>query len=127
MPRITLDLDSSLQSTQRRAGGTAVGFNKNKKGARSYDPRGCTVAQTGQELTFPIAPVTPMTRRAPRSLSSNAWSEPREATRREVRKVRPFFSDEILSALYEQDVEFSTSVPPERFAELKQMLEGRQR
>ena len=33
-----------------RAEGTAVGFNKKKKGARSYYPLFCTVAQTGQVL-----------------------------------------------------------------------------
>ncbi len=38
LPRITLDFDGSVQSTKRRAEGTAVGFNKKKKGARSYYP-----------------------------------------------------------------------------------------
>ena len=52
LPRITLDFDGSVQSTKRRAEGTAVGFNKKKKGARSYYPLFCTVAQTGQVLTF---------------------------------------------------------------------------
>ena len=33
--RITLDFDGSVQSTKRRAQGTAVGFNKKRKGARS--------------------------------------------------------------------------------------------
>jgi hypothetical protein len=48
--RITLDFDGSVLSTQRRAEGTAVGFNQKKKGARSYYPLFCTVAQTGQVL-----------------------------------------------------------------------------
>ena len=34
--RVTLDFDGSVQSTQRKAEGTAVGFNKKRKGARSY-------------------------------------------------------------------------------------------
>ena len=38
LARITLDFDGSVQSTQRKAEGTAVGFNKKKKGARSYYP-----------------------------------------------------------------------------------------
>ena len=46
--RVTLDFDGSVQSTTRHAEGTAVGFNKKKKGARSYYPLLCTVAQTGQ-------------------------------------------------------------------------------
>jgi hypothetical protein len=36
LARITLDFDGSVRSTTRRAEGTAVGFNKKKKGARSY-------------------------------------------------------------------------------------------
>jgi hypothetical protein len=35
-----------VQSTKRHAEGTAVGFNKEKKGARSYYPLFCTVAAT---------------------------------------------------------------------------------
>jgi hypothetical protein len=46
--RLTLDFDGSVLSTNRHAEGAAVGFNKTKKGARSYYPLFCTVAQTGQ-------------------------------------------------------------------------------
>ena len=45
----------------------------------------------------------------------------------EVRMDSAFFSDEIVTALYEQGVEFTISVPFERFVELKQMIERRQR
>ena len=38
LPRLTLDFDGSVLSTTRKAQGTAVGFNKKKKGARSYLP-----------------------------------------------------------------------------------------
>jgi hypothetical protein len=37
--RVTLDFDGSVIGTGRRAEGTAVGFNRNKKGQRSYYPR----------------------------------------------------------------------------------------
>ena len=47
---VTLDFDGSVLSTGRHAEGSAVGFNKNKKGARSYYPLFCTVAQTDQVL-----------------------------------------------------------------------------
>ena len=43
LSRITLDFDGSVQSTTRRAEGTAVGFNKKKKGARK---RGRPVTET---------------------------------------------------------------------------------
>jgi hypothetical protein len=48
LTRITLDFDGSVCSTRRRAEGTAVGFNCNRKGERSYYPLLCTVAQSGQ-------------------------------------------------------------------------------
>jgi hypothetical protein len=48
LPRLTLDFDGSVQSTKGHAEGTAVGFNKAEKGARSYYPLFCIVAQTGQ-------------------------------------------------------------------------------
>ncbi len=50
LSRVTLDFDGSVLSTGRHAEGTAVGFNKQKKGARSYYPLFCTVAQTDQVL-----------------------------------------------------------------------------
>ena len=50
LPSITLDFDGSVLSTKRHTEGTAVGFNKHKKGARSYYPLFCTVAQTCQAL-----------------------------------------------------------------------------
>src|SRR5262249_47454196 len=52
LARITLDFDGTVQSTTRNAEGTAVGYNKKKKGARSYYPLLCTIAQTSQVLNF---------------------------------------------------------------------------
>ncbi len=52
LPRITLDFDGSVQYTKGHAQGTAVGYCKRKKGARSYYPLFCTVAQSGQVLDF---------------------------------------------------------------------------
>jgi hypothetical protein len=45
LSRLTMDFDGSVQSTNGHAEGAAVGYNKNKKGARSYYPLFCTVAQ----------------------------------------------------------------------------------
>ena len=50
LARLTLDFDGSVLSTGRFAEGTAVGFNRKKKGQRSYYPLFCTIAQTGQVL-----------------------------------------------------------------------------
>ena len=45
----------------------------------------------------------------------------------EVRMDSAFFSDQIVSALQEEGIEFTISVPFERFAELKQMIHARSR
>ena len=39
-----------MLTTRRHAEGTAMGFNRKRKGARSYYPLFCTVAQTSQFL-----------------------------------------------------------------------------
>ena len=47
---VTLVFNGSVLSTGHHAEGTAVGFNKTNKSARSYYPLFCTVAQTDQVL-----------------------------------------------------------------------------
>jgi hypothetical protein len=128
--RVTLDFDGSVLSTQRRAEGTAVGFNKKKKGARSYYPLFCTIAQTGQVLDFLFRPGNVHDSHgaegfilacieAVRALLPNAVIE--------VRMDSAFFSDAIVGTLARQGVEFTVSVPFERFVELKKMIEQRRR
>ena len=129
LPRVTLDFDGSVQSTKRRAEGTAVGYNKKKKGARSYYPLFCTLAQTGQVLSF-------LHRSGNVHDSNGAQAFILDCVRQvrarlpgaivEVRMDSAFFSDEIVAALQAQAVEFTISVPFERFLELKQMIERRQ-
>jgi len=130
LARITLDFDGSVQSTKRKAQGTAVGFNKKKKGARSYYPLFCTVAQTGQVLNF--------LHRSGNVHDSNGAREFILECVRLVRKMLPgviievrmdsaFFSDEIVSTLTEEEIEYSISVPFERFTQLKTMIEARKR
>jgi hypothetical protein len=130
LPRITLDFDGSVQSTKRRAEGTAVGFNKKKKGARSYYPLFCTVAQTGQVLNFLHRSGNVHDSRGAREFILQCVQQVRNVLPGVILEVRmdsAFFSDEIITALNEQGVEFSISVPFERFVELKQMIERRQR
>jgi len=50
LPRVTVDFDGSVLSTRGHAEGSAIGYNRQRKGARSYYPLFCTVAQTGQFL-----------------------------------------------------------------------------
>ena len=129
LPRITLDFDGSVQSTKRRAEGTAVGFNKKKKGARSYYPLFCTLAQTGQVFSFLHRSGNVHDSNGAREFILQCVQQVRDRLPGviiEVRMDSAFFSDEIVAALNEQGVEFSISVPFERFVELKQIIERRQ-
>ena len=131
LSRLTLDFDGSvLWTLQRRAEGTAVGYNKKKKGARSYYPLFCTIAQTGQVFDVLF--------RSGNVHDSNGAQEFIEQCLRHLKEAFPgvviearldsaFFSDKIVNFLEEQGVEFSLSVPFERFAELKQIIQERKR
>jgi len=125
---VTLDFDGSVQSTKRHAEGTAVGFNKERKGARSYYPLFCTVAQTGQVLDvlhrsgnvhdskgsveFVTTCVMTVQERLP-------------SARLEIRMDSAFFSDAMEQRLERLGVEYTISVPFERFVVLKERIEKR--
>jgi hypothetical protein len=129
-PRLTLDFDGSVQSTQRWAEGLAVGFNKKKKGARSYYPLFCTIAQTLQVLDFLHRPGNVHDSNGAKTFilaCLDAVQAILPSTKIEVRMDSAFFSDEIVAALKERGIEFTLSVPFERFAELKGMIEQRRR
>jgi hypothetical protein len=130
LARLTMDFDGSVISTGRVAEGTAVGFNKKNKGQRSYYPLFCTIAQTAQVLD-----VLP---RAGNVHDSNGAMQfildcirsiraACPGIKIEVRMDSALFSDQIVLALDEQGVEFTISVPFERFSELKKMIDGRRR
>ena len=126
--RITLDFDGSVQSTSRRAEGTAVGFNKKKKGARSYYPLFCTVAQTGQALDVLHRSGNVHDSHGAREFMLACIHTVRAAMPGAIIEVRAdsaFFSDELVSTLQGENVEFTISVPFERFVQLKDMIERR--
>lgn len=126
--RVTLDFDGSVLWASKHAEGTAVGFNKQKKGARSYYPLFCTVAQTAQVLDV-------LHRSGNVHDSNGAVEFVRQCVGRlrqalpgvqiEVRMDSAFFSDEMVGALEQLDVQFTVSVPFERFVELKALIEDR--
>jgi hypothetical protein len=128
--RVTMDFDGSVISTGRFAEGTAVGYNNKRKGERSYYPLLCTIAQTAQVLDV-------FHRAGNVHDSHNAIEFMRgciEAVRSrlpsailESRKDSAFFSDKTVDFLDSQGVQFSISVPFERFAELKSTIESRRR
>jgi hypothetical protein len=128
--RLTMDFDGSVLSTGRVAEGTAVGFNKKKKGCRSYYPLFCTIAQTGQVLD--------LYHRAGNVHDSNGAEKfilnrignvgaVLPTVNLEARLDAAFFADKHVQMLDGEGVEFTISVPFERFAELKAMVEGRKR
>lgn len=130
LARITLDFDGSVQSTRRRAEGTAVGYNKKRKGARSYYPLFCTIAQTSQVLDFLHRSGNVHDSQGAREFILACVHAVREALPGitvEVRMDSAFFSDQIVSALQAAGIAFTISVPFERFVELKAMIEGRRR
>lgn len=131
LKRVTLDFDGSVLSTGRFAEGTAVGFNPRKKGQRSYYPLYCTIAQTGQ--VFDV-----LHRSGNVNDANGAPAFMRECIRQvrqtlgsgvrlEIRADSAFFSDQIVTLLGEEGVEFAIAVGFARFAELKGMVENRRR
>ena len=130
LARITLDFDGTVLSTSRKAEGTAVGFNKKKKGARSYYPLFCTVAQTGQVFDFHHRPGNVHDSNGACEFITACISQIRRempSLTMEARLDSAFFSDEVVSMLSEEGVKFTISVPFERFAELKKMVEDHKR
>lgn len=130
LARVTLDFDGSVLSTARHAEGTAVGFNKQKKGNRSYYPLFCTVAQTDQVLDLHHRPGNVHDSNGAKAFIGQCLEALRCALPGvpiEVRIDSAFFNDEIATALDAQGVEFTVSVPFERFTELKAMIEKRKR
>ncbi len=127
-PRITLGFDGSVISTKGHAEGTAVGFNSKQKGARSYYPNMCTVAQTGQVLAVlhrsgnvhdsnrSVGFVSSCVERVRRVLPSAVI---------EVRLDSAFFSEEMVQTLQGLGVQYTISVPFERFVELKEKIQQR--
>jgi hypothetical protein len=125
--RVTLDFDGSVLSTGCFADGTAVGFNRKKKGQRSYYPLFCTVAQIGQVLD--------VWHRLGNVHDSNGAQAFILACEQEIKTILPrciiearldsaFFSVEIVGLLDTEGVAFSISVPFERFAELKGLVKA---
>jgi hypothetical protein len=129
LARVTLDFDGSVLSTGRHAEGTAVGFNKKKKGARSYYPLFCTVAQTDQVLDVHHRPGNVHDSNGADAFIGECLQSVRAALPRakiEARIDSAFFNETIAERLG-IGVEFTLSVPFERFTELKGMIEGSRR
>ncbi len=126
--RLTLDFDGSVIGTGRSAEGTAVGFNRKKKGQRSYYPLFCTIAQAGQVFDVLHRPGNVHDSNGAREFILDCINTVRAALpgiQIEVRMDGAFFSDALVTLLTDLRVEFTISVPFERFVELKGKIEGR--
>jgi DDE family transposase len=126
--RITLDFDGSVLGTSRWAEGTAVGFNRKKKGQRSYYPLFCTIAQTGQVLDFLFRSGNVHDSHGASQFILACVNEIRSAlpgVHVEIRMDSAFFSDAIVGLLHGCGVDFTISVPFERFPQLKEIIERR--
>ena len=128
--RLTLDFDGSVIGTCRFAEGTAVGFNKKKKGQRSYYPLFCTVAQTGQVFDVLHRSGNVHDSNGAETFILRCIEQVQAALPGiviEVRMDSAFFSDTIVGALDKAGIEYTISVPFERFAQLKGQIEQRYR
>ena len=116
--RVTLDFDGLVQTTSGHAEGTAIGFNRKRKGDRSYYPHLCTVAQTDQFFD--------MLHRSGNVHDSNGADDFMGACFWRVRQRLPgvqlesridsaMFNEIVFLTMTEHDVEFSCSVPFARF------------
>jgi hypothetical protein len=126
--RVTMDFDGSVQSTRRHAEGTAVGFNKKKKGARSYYNLYCTIAQVGEVFDVLHRSGNVHDSNGAIAFACRCIQTVRAALPGVVIEVRmdsAFFSEEMIKALERSDAEYTISVPFERFVELKNIIEAR--
>jgi len=127
--RVTVDFDGSVQTTRGHAEGTAVGYNPLKKGARSYYPLFCTVAQTEQFFDVLFRSGNVHDSNGASGFMSACLSELHERLPRaqlETRVDSAFFNERVLATLHERGVEFSCSVPFERFPALKALVKEQQ-
>lgn len=130
LPRVTIDFDGTVIGTNRYAEGTSIGFNRKKKGQRSYYPLNCTVAQTGQVLAVHHRNGNVHDSNGAEAFIIQCIEQVRRAlprTKIELRMDGAFFSDAIVSALEGAAVEYTISVPFERFSKLKSLVEQRKR
>lgn len=119
---VTVDFDGSVQSTTGHAEGSAVGFNKKKKGARSYYPLFGTIAQTSQIFDMFHRPGNVHDSNGAPGFVAQCYREIRQSlpkVRLESRFDSAFFNFVLLSQLDEAGVEFTCSVPFAKWPQLK--------
>jgi hypothetical protein len=128
---VTVDFDGSVISTcGRTIEGTAVGFNRKKKGARSYYPLFASIAQTGQVIDWLHRPGNVHDSVGACGFVGEVLKTLRESLnprRLEARLDSAHFNEDTCMWLTDNRIQFTVSVPFERFAFLKQLIEDRER
>jgi hypothetical protein len=125
---LTVDFDGSVQSTGGHAEGTAVGFNKKKKGARSYYPLFATVAQTSQFYDLHHRPGNVHdSNGAVDFIAQTLYGLAKElpSVRIESRVDSAFYDEGLFRVLDKLTRAFTCSLPFERFPKLKSIIEAR--
>lgn len=128
--KLTIDFDGSVQSTTGHAEGTAVGFNKKKKGTRSYYDLFATVAQTSQFFDRLHRPGNVHDSNGAVDFIAKTLyriSQELPGAKLESRIDSAFYNKTIFYVLDELGVEFTCSVPFERFPILKDIIQRRRR
>jgi len=125
--RLTMDFDGSVLSTKGHAEGSAIGFNKVKKGARSYYPLFCTIAQTSQFFDLHHRPGNVHDSNGAAEFMENCFYQMRSQVPGcilEARMDGAFFNQDIIKLMANKKVRFTASVPFARFTELKKLIEN---
>ena len=129
LKRITIDFDGSVLWSKGHAEGTAIGFNKAKKGARSYYPLFGTVSQLGLFLAILHRPGNVHDSNGAEPFMLTSIHQVRQVCPQAIIEVRidsAFFQEKLLVALDEMDVELTCSVPWRRYPELKAIVNEQQ-
>ena len=126
-PRVTLDFDGLVQTTCGHAEGTAIGYNRRRKGARSYYPQFCTIAQTDQFFDMLHRPGNVHDANgADDFMGACFWHVEQRlpGVQLESRFDAAMFSEVVFLTMAEHAVQFTCSVPFARFPTLKRLIEG---
>lgn len=130
LARVTIDFDGSVLSTNRRAEGSAVGFNPKRKGARSYYPLFAVVSQLGMFFDLLHRPGNVHDSRGATDFIRECIQAARDRLGRVVLEARldaAFFDERVLALLEELRVEYAASVPFARFVSLRHLVDRRER
>jgi hypothetical protein len=129
-PRLTVDFDGSVISTKGKYEGTAIGYNPQHKGWRSYYPLFCTIAQTGQFFDGLHRPGNVHDSKLSHGFFLSCFDYLRRElpqTILEARLDNAHFSHNTLELLGDYRVQFTASTPFARFWELKSLIDNRAR